>query len=132
MVSECVLGIRANSLSDESTPIYANTKKIFSHTYIFRLYQLITGFFPAVQNFYKMRFFPKDVEEFFINLMQKTIDLRRKQNLDSGDIINYLLQLQEKRNLSTPELTSHAMTFLTDGFLTTATAISHCLFLVGV
>uniref|UniRef100_W8C570 Putative cytochrome P450 28d1 n=1 Tax=Ceratitis capitata TaxID=7213 RepID=W8C570_CERCA len=131
VVSECVLGIRANSLSDESTPIYANTKKIFSHTYIFRLYQLITGFFPAVQNFYKMRFFPKDVEEFFINLMQKTIDLRRKQNLDSGDIINYLLQLQEKRNLSTPELTSHAMTFLTDGFLTTATAISHCLLLLA-
>lgn len=130
VVSECILGIRANSFSDELSPIYANTKKLFNQTYIFRLYQLLTGFFPAVQHFYKMRFFTKDVENFFIDLTQKTIDLRHKQNMDRADFINYMLQLQQKRNLSTPELTSHVMTYITDGFLTTTTAITHCLLLV--
>nr|XP_014098661.2 probable cytochrome P450 28d1 [Bactrocera oleae] len=131
VVSECILGIRANSFSDELSPIYANTKKLFNQTYIFRLYQLLTGFFPAVQHFYKMRFFTKDVENFFIDLTQKTIDLRHKQNMDRADFINYMLQLQQKRNLSTPELTSHVMTYITDGFLTTTTAITHCLLLLA-
>ncbi|XP_028895402.2 probable cytochrome P450 28d1 [Zeugodacus cucurbitae] len=131
VVSECILGIRANSFNDESSPIYANTKKIFNQTYIFRVYQLLTGFIPAVRNFYKMRFFPKDVEEFFIDLMQRTLDLRRKQNVDRVDFINYMLQLQQKRNISTPEITSHVMSYMTDGFLTTATAITHCLLLLA-
>uniref|UniRef100_A0A0K8TWD2 Putative cytochrome P450 28d1 n=1 Tax=Bactrocera latifrons TaxID=174628 RepID=A0A0K8TWD2_BACLA len=131
VVSECVLGIRANSFGKESSPIYANTKKMFSQTYIFRFYQLLNGFFPALERFYKMRFFPKDVEDFFIGLTQKTIDLRHKQDVDKADFINYMLQLQRKRNISTPEVTSHVMTYITDGFLTTTTAITHCLLLLA-
>lgn len=58
------------------------------------------------------------------------MDLRHKQNVDRADFINYMLQLQRRRNITTPEIASHVMSYMTDGFLTTATAITHCLLLV--
>lgn len=91
---------------------------------------------PVLTKFKKLRFVPKPIENFFIDLMEQSIRLREAQqqkglNEDRVDFMNYMLQLKQKKNLSIPEVTSHTMTFLLDGFETTAVVLSHCLLLVG-
>ena len=91
---------------------------------------------PILTKFKKLRFVPKSVENFFIDLMEQSIRLREEQqqkglNGDRVDFMNYMLQLKQKKNLSLPEVTSHTMTFLLDGFETTSTVLAHCLLLVG-
>ncbi|GBP04418.1 Probable cytochrome P450 28d1 [Eumeta japonica] len=71
-----------------------------------------------------------------IDAKDNSLNLRKSQrdkgvNEDRVDFMNYLMQLQEKKNLTIPQLTSHTMTFLVDGFETTAGVLSHLLLLLG-
>lgn len=94
----------------------------------------LVGLLPSLTKVKKLRFVPKPIEDFFIGLMESSLKHRKSQgvNEDRVDFLNYMLHLQEKKNLTLPELTSHTMTFLLDGFDTTANALAHCLLLVSL
>ncbi|KAH8377623.1 hypothetical protein KR093_006320 [Drosophila rubida] len=136
MVTDCVLGLKAESFTDNPTPIMSHTKDLFSQPFTFLLYFIIVSTFPALRALFKLRFIPLATEKFFISLMQSAIDARRSQlaagkQFERVDFLDYILQLAEKRNLDTRGLTAHTMTFLLDGFETTAGVLSHLLLLLG-
>ncbi|XP_065365375.1 cytochrome P450 3A24-like [Calliphora vicina] len=136
VVSDCVLGLQANSFSDKSAPIFDNAKKLFEQSFVLIIYMTLAGLIPALTKIKKLRFVPKKIEDFFVDLMQSSITLRKSQkekgvNEDRVDFMNYMLQLQEKKNLTIPQVTAHTMTYLVDGFETTASVLSHCLLLLG-
>ncbi|KAH8415075.1 hypothetical protein KR215_002227 [Drosophila sulfurigaster] len=136
MVTDCVLGLKAESFTDKPTPIMDHIKDLFSQPWTFVIYFVLISTFPALRTLIRLRFVPLATEKFFINLMQGAIDARRAQ-LSAGkqfervDFLDYILQLAEKRNLDTRRLTAHTMTFLLDGFETTASVLSHTLLLLG-
>lgn len=75
-----------------------------------------------------MQLFPPKTTKYFFDLMSGAIQLRRKQGNSSRiDFLNYLLQLQDKKKLPNEIMAANIMTFLTDGFITTAHSIAHCL-----
>lgn len=129
VVADCVLGISAQSFSDNPTPLVGMIKRVFEHSFGFFIYSALVTLWPPLKNFYTVPFFTKDVENFFFDVMQKAISLRRDdpRHRDRIDFLNYMLQLQDKKGLDTLQLTSHTMTFLTDGFETTALVLSHTL-----
>ncbi|SPP79522.1 probable cytochrome P450 28d1 [Drosophila guanche] len=132
VVSDCVLGISAQSFTDTPTPLVGMIKRVFEQSFGFIFYTMAANLWPPIRKFYSVALFAKDVEQFFFDIMEKCIVLRRenpKQNRD--DFLNYMLQLQEKRGLDTVQLTSHTMTFLTDGFETTAQVLAHTLLLLA-
>ncbi|XP_073829669.1 probable cytochrome P450 28a5 [Musca autumnalis] len=136
VVTDCVLGLSADTFTNKPSPILDMTKKLFEQTFVFIAYMLLTGMLPWIKKFKKLRFISKPVEVFFVDLMENSLSMRKQQkqqgiNEDRVDFINYMLYLQEKKNLQIPELTAHTMTFLLDGFETTANVLSHCLLLLG-
>ncbi|XP_037953311.1 probable cytochrome P450 28d1 [Teleopsis dalmanni] len=132
VVSDCVLGIKANSFSNNPTPIFDMTLKVFKQSTFFILYTVIANLIPQIRKIYTARFFTKDVENFFFDLMSTSIDIKRKaRDTTRLDYLNYVLQLQEKKNLTNIELISHTMTFLTDGFETTSAVLAHTLLLLA-
>lgn len=137
VVSDCVLGIKADTFTPNApSPILDNTKQLFEQTFVFVVYGLIVGLLPWIKKYKKMRFFPKHIEKFFLDLMQTSFSMRKQQmekgmNKDRVDFMNYMLQLQEKKNLQIRDLTLHTMTFLLDGFETSAGGLSHCLLFVS-
>ncbi|KAH8263591.1 hypothetical protein KR044_011089 [Drosophila immigrans] len=136
MVTDCVLGLKAESFTDKPTPIMGHIKDLFSQPWTFVLYFVLISTFPALRGLFKLRFIPIATEKFFIDLMQSAIDARRSQlvvgkQFERVDFLDYILQLAEKRNLDTRRLTAHTMTFLIDGFETTAGVLSHLLLLLA-
>ncbi|XP_022220896.2 probable cytochrome P450 28d1 [Drosophila obscura] len=132
VVSDCVLGISAQSFTDTPTPLVGMIKRVFEQSFGFIFYTMAANLWPPIRKLYSVALFAKDVEQFFFDIMEKSIVLRRenpKQQRD--DFLNYMLQLQDKKGLNTVELTSHTMTFLTDGFETTALVLAHTLLLLG-
>uniref|UniRef100_A0A1I8M3K8 Cytochrome P450 n=2 Tax=Musca domestica TaxID=7370 RepID=A0A1I8M3K8_MUSDO len=129
VVSDCVLGINVGTLNDAPSTLLNMIKKLFTLTPSQIVYQIIIAFLPSLNKYWKATFFSKTSTKYFFDLMADSIKLRRQEqsNKNRADFLNFLLQLQEKKNLSTTILTANAMTFLTDGFLTTAQSISHCL-----
>ncbi|XP_055845079.1 probable cytochrome P450 28d1 [Episyrphus balteatus] len=128
LVTDAVLGVKAESLSDNPTPILGMTKKLFELSTAFAFYSFLAGLWPTIKKFYKVKFFQKDCEDFFLGLLEKSLDLRRVQKTDRLDFMNYMLQVQEKKRFNNEQLLSHMMTFLIDGFETSATAITACLY----
>ncbi|TDG43570.1 hypothetical protein AWZ03_009998 [Drosophila navojoa] len=136
MVTDCVLGLKAESFTDEPSPIMGYIKAILHMPWPSIIYLMIANFLPSIRLFYKMRLIPLPMEHYFVNLMQTAIDARQQQlavgkQFDRGDFLDYILQLGSKKNLDTRQLTAHIMTFLLDGFETTATVLSQVLLLLG-
>ncbi|EDW81881.1 uncharacterized protein Dwil_GK25425 [Drosophila willistoni] len=129
MVTDCVLGLKAESFTDKPTPIMGHIKDLFGQTWSLILYFIMLSNFPALRHLIRLRFIPKQVEEFFIDLMQNAVHARKAQlavgkQFERVDFLEYILQLAEKRNLDTRGLLAYTMTFLLDGFETTASVLS--------
>jgi len=132
VVSDSVLGIKANCLSDNPTPVFEMMQKAFSQSTFFMIFMSISTLLPGIRKLYLPRFFPFEVQEFFCDLMKRAIELRhRSGNANRIDFLNYMIELQEKRNLSLHEVTSHSMSFLTDGFETTAGVLATTLLMLA-
>lgn len=106
---------------------------MFEYSFIF---SSLVGLFPGILKFYKQRFLTKDFEDYFIGLMSKAVDLRKSINSDKSveeraDFLNYIMQMQEKKNLSQMEISAHTMTFVLDGFETVSSVLAHGLLMVN-
>ncbi|XP_016961702.1 probable cytochrome P450 28a5 [Drosophila biarmipes] len=136
-VTDCVLGLSAESFSDKPTPILANTKDLFNQPLTFVLFFMLTSTFPSLSNLLKLRFIPLKVERFFLDLMASAVEARRAQQSAGGehfersDFLDYILQLGERQQLDNRQLLAYSMTFLLDGFETTATVLAHMLLNLG-
>ncbi|KAH8352381.1 hypothetical protein KR084_003809 [Drosophila pseudotakahashii] len=132
VVSDSVLGISAQSFTDTPTPLVGMIQRVFNSSFSFILYSELVNIWPPIRRFYSVPFFTKEAENFFFDIMKRCIKLRQeKPEQQRDDFLNYMLQLQEKKGLDSAELTAHTMTFLTDGFETTALVLSHTLLMLG-
>ncbi|XP_075154540.1 cytochrome P450 28c1 [Haematobia irritans] len=129
---DCVLGIESKSFTSNPLPISENVNKFASENIAFSIFAVISGLMPALLQYYKAKFFPKDCETFFINLMNKAYKLRYSEKLERNDIMDHLVNIRESHKLTETEMYSHTMTFLIDGLDTTATVISHCLLMLAL
>jgi cytochrome P450 len=92
---------------------------------LFNLYVIALAFVPKLKDFYKMRMVSPEVEQFFTKLMNDAMDLRKKSNSDKTDFLEFLVQLKEKKNLSSLDMAAHSVTFFLDGFETSSVFISY-------
>ncbi|KAH8269316.1 hypothetical protein KR018_003210, partial [Drosophila ironensis] len=136
MVTDVVLGLSAGSFSDNPIPIVTHVNDLFKQPWAFKLFFVVTSTFPALSHLLKLRFVPKHVEKLFIELMTRAVEARRAQlaadkEFERSDFLEYIMQLADKRDLNIRQLLARTMTFMLDGFETTAIALAHMLLLLG-
>lgn len=132
ILADAVLGLQSDSFSEIEgcSPILQMQNEMFEYS---PTYHTLMGLFPSITKIYKKRFITKKFEKYFIQLMQKSIDLRKSLNAeDRADFLAYMMKMQDKNGLTTKEIAAHAMTFLLDGFETVSTILAHCLLLVSL
>lgn len=90
--------------------------------------------FPWFRRFSNYRVFPLEAEHFFSQLTKDAYALRDRDasNKDRVDFLNYIRQLQDKKNLTHDEVVGYLGTALADGFDTAASVAFHVLFYVCV
>ncbi|XP_053952393.1 probable cytochrome P450 28c1 [Anastrepha ludens] len=130
-MASCVLGIEANTFTNRFIPIAKNVQMLSENNTVFTIYTLIAGLFPSIVNIFKVKFIPRKCEDFFKMLIEEALRIRSRCKINRHDFMDHLLSLKKSGILNDQELASHAMTFLIDGLDTSATVISHCLFLLG-
>lgn len=89
------------------------------------IYFLLVQVFPFIKKFYRRPFVSKRVETFFVKLMEDAIEMRKQEKFEREDFLNYIMQLQKKKNLSSLEMAAHTITFMLDGYETSSIAIAH-------
>lgn len=132
VVCDTVWGIEAGSFKDKTNCTFVDTsKKTINQTYYSTIFYYASQVLPFIRNFYSVRFFPVESDKFFSRFLQDAIDVRSK-NGERGDFLQYMINLQEKKHLSNTDLVGHQLTFLFDGFETSAVVIAHTLLCVSV
>ncbi|XP_039502317.1 probable cytochrome P450 28d2 isoform X1 [Drosophila santomea] len=132
VVTDCGLGVSAQSFSDKTTPLLKMVKRVFNTSFEFIFYSVVTNLWQKVRQFYSVPFFNKETEAFFLDIIRQCITLRQeKPDAQRDDFLNYMLQLQEKKGLHTDHILVNTMTFILDGFETTALVLAHIMLMLG-
>ncbi|XP_017006501.2 probable cytochrome P450 28d2 [Drosophila takahashii] len=132
VVSDCGLGVSAQSFTDTPTPLLKMIKRVFNTSFEFIFYSVVTNLWQKVRQFYSVPFFNKETEQFFLDIIRRCITLRQEKPAQQrDDFLNYMLQLQEKKGLPTENILINTMTFILDGFETTALVLAHIMLMLG-
>lgn len=142
VISSCAFGLVTHSLSDPGAKFRIMGHRIFKQRFEYFLLVALMDTAPSLVNALKLRYFEKDVTEFFENCVANVVSFREKHNLNRGDFLDLLIAMKakehpndssEQQNAGDVEMTLSAITaqcflFFAAGFETSSTTLSFCLF----
>lgn len=102
--------------------------KIFETTLLDYPRKLLMSLFPFVDKIFPNRLFAKKDTAGFIELTTYAIETRKSSGSQRDDFLNYLINLQEKKNLNTVDVAALAFVLFIDGFETTSTILANVLY----
>jgi cytochrome P450 len=131
VVSSCAFGLDAQSFTTENPKIKEMGQKILKPSLRQILVFLLVAIIPSFMKLLKVGLVPKDVEKFFVQIMEDAIKYRKDNKIDRNDYLEYLINLKNKKELTTLDMVAHGITFFIDGFETSSIAISHIFYEVS-
>ena len=131
VVSSCIYGADAQSFSKEDPEIRAMGRKLMEPSRAFILLMFISDAFPILRKFVYLTIVPKQVQDFFVSLMEQALKYRVANNVVREDFLDHLIDLKKKKNISDLDMAAHTVSFFLDGFETSSLAISHALYEVN-
>lgn len=101
---------------------------LFDFPFKLIVYFTLAQIFPFITKYIKVSMIPKNVEIFFTGLMNDAIQMRLSSGIKRDDYLNFLLELQKKKNLESIDLAAHTLTFFLDGYETSSAVIANILY----
>lgn len=116
-VCSTMYGLDAKAF-DENSEFVEQSLKMFNSASPYM--NIISFLFPILKKIFPNRFLSEGFSEWFHELHHQAIDLRTKNKISRDDYLNFLLDLQKRKNQSNLLTEAHAFTFFLDGFETTS------------
>lgn len=133
-MADFIWGIDAGSLSGDVGEIGAFQKTstdwtVYAFGSMIRFNKTLVATF--VRKLFKMRFFTKATDEFFLRLTQDAVKLRQSGSGEGRtDYLSHLLQLQQRGN-TIHDSVGYALTVHLDGYETSGAVLYHMLYSVS-
>ncbi|CAD7079506.1 unnamed protein product [Hermetia illucens] len=136
VIGSCAFGIECNSLKDPNFIFRHYGQKV---TEVPLLRHLFVSAFPNFARKIHMRVIDKDIADFFIETVRKTIDYREKNNVRRNDFMDLLIEINKDSNensegvgiskkLSIEDMAAQAFLFFVAGFETSSATMVFCLY----
>lgn len=119
MVCNIVFGLDANAF-DENSEFVEQALGMFHSTPYDSIRMAIYMIFPWLHNIYPDTFTSVKFTEWMTNLYDHAVQLRKENNISRDDYLNFLIELQNKKNTPIDLIYAHVYTFFLDGFETTS------------
>lgn len=134
VIGTCAFGIDCNSLKDpQSEFITMGRLAVERPRHSTRFLALINSF-PKIANILGIKQVRDDVSAFFTEVVRETIETRDKNNITRNDFMDILLKLRNpssndwKDGITSNEIAAQAYTFFINGFETTSSTLTFCLY----
>uniref|UniRef100_A0A1Y1LIW7 Cytochrome P450 n=2 Tax=Photinus pyralis TaxID=7054 RepID=A0A1Y1LIW7_PHOPY len=130
VIGSCAFGIDCNSFTDPSSEFCRYSKRIFSPTRLENVIGLFVYVFPSVAKTLHLKGIPKDITEFFFNIVTRSVQYRRETGLVRKDFLQILMELADEQTndpISFNELVAQVFVFFIAGFETSSTTMAFCL-----
>lgn len=128
VVSNSIYGIDAESFKTEKPEIREMGRKLLAPASSVFFKMFLKTAFPFLEPFISIQFTTPETQKFFTNLMEQALEYREKNNVHREDFLDHVINLRKKKHISDIEMASHTISFFTDGFETSAIAISNAIY----
>lgn len=128
VVSNAIFGIDAQSFTKENPEIREMGRRLMAPSGVFIFKMFLVASIPILKKVVNMRFTQKDIEKFFIDLMEQALKYREDNKVQREDFLDYLIQLKKKKGTANIDMAAHTISFFTDGFETSSVAIAHAFY----
>ncbi|KAF5303248.1 hypothetical protein FQA39_LY09987 [Lamprigera yunnana] len=150
IIGSCAFGLECNSLKDPDSEFRHYGKKFFDTSLRDSIVRLLSLTLPEFFTIFRVRSHPKDVTEFFVNVVKQTVKYREENNIIRSDFMHLLLQIKnnvkiseneigsfqnaykftsdEQTSLTPTELAAQCFVFFLAGFETSSTTTTFCMY----
>uniref|UniRef100_A0A1B0GIV6 Cytochrome n=1 Tax=Lutzomyia longipalpis TaxID=7200 RepID=A0A1B0GIV6_LUTLO len=126
-VASCAFSLNANCFEDGDCEFRRMGKKIFQPSFWMGIKFMLFFFFPYIAKFFSLSFLPKDVDKWARRLIRENVASRKNRTLNYDDMLQIMLSVQDKYNLTQDHIAGHALSFFVDGYETSSTVLSFAL-----
>lgn len=125
-----IFGLDANGF-DDTSDFVENGKRMFHSTPYDNILTVIKSIFPFAGHFIPQKFVSTEFRNWFVELFDFAVKLRKQNNIKRDDYLNFLLELKDRENTSPELMYAHAFTFFLDGFETSSYMLGNALNLLA-
>ncbi|KAL0270237.1 UNVERIFIED_CONTAM: hypothetical protein PYX00_007710 [Menopon gallinae] len=148
VISSCAFGLETNSLENPNSEFREYGRKIFETNRMFMISTIVNRLSPKIGKLLRLRLFPKEVSDFFIDAFRQTVEYRERTNTKRNDFLQLIIQLMRTgkiedadktpiegmtdeelvQKFSLHEAAAQCFIFFAAGFDTTSTGLTFCLY----
>lgn len=114
-----LFGIDAKAFDGQSEYLYYAINQ-FNSTPYDKIWNTLYSVFPFLRKIVPNRFTTKEFTNWFIDLYTHAVELRKQSNIVRDDYLNFMIDLEKRKNVPDHLLYAHAYTLFLDGFETTS------------
>ncbi|XP_017796733.1 PREDICTED: cytochrome P450 6A1-like, partial [Habropoda laboriosa] len=95
VIGSCVFGINMNALSEEESEFRRMGRKLFAPSFKQVIRETFRQFMPYLYEVFGQYLQPKEVDNFFVNVVKDTMNYRKENNIVRPDFIHMLMELKK-------------------------------------
>lgn len=138
-IGTCAFGLECNSLNAETPDFVLVTNSFINRRRHNKLVEGLIFSFPRISRFLGMRITSQHVQDFYIKLVEDTLEYRKDTKLRRNDFLDLLIDMMERddangkriEGLSVNEIAAQTFLMFLAGFETSATTMSFALYLLA-
>ncbi|XP_017884321.1 cytochrome P450 6a2-like [Ceratina calcarata] len=127
VVANAALGIEGRCFEDKDDPNAFDQigHSFFKPTKLEKFFSQCIFLLPELNHLLKIRFVPKQLDQLFRKIVEKNMEIRRKEPAPRNDFLQLMIDLEKTGEaLDLEAVTAHAFSFYADGFETSSTTLS--------
>jgi cytochrome P450 family 6 len=96
IIASCAFGIRCNCLQNPDAEFRIWGRKIFLLTSRTKIFRFLSLLMPSLIRRFGVSFTPTDVSNYFIKMVNETVEYREKNDIQRNDFMQLMIQLKNK------------------------------------
>nr|XP_015839996.1 PREDICTED: cytochrome P450 CYP6BK4 isoform X1 [Tribolium castaneum] len=136
IIGSCAFGLNCKAFEDENSPFRVYGRKVFATSKLQRLKRTIATIFPTLGYLFNISITPKDITNFYLNVVKDTVEYREKNNYNRNDFMQLLIDLKNNKleggtsngGFTLKEVAAQSFVFFLAGFETSSTLMTFALY----
>lgn len=125
VVASSVFGVDKESFTHDNSYIRNISKNVFKPSLRLIYVLFFAPFFPTLAKLFKVKLCQEREEILLKQMFRTAVDVRNQSRLGRHDILDFLIQLREKKQLPEVQLAAHTLSFFLDGVETSSITLAN-------